>query len=663
MPKATRKRIATRGQVEVSTSTGSPNVPASVRAGAMAPSGGRAYVSSNSASTSAWANLSGAFRELARQAEKADDRAYAEAQKQEARAYAREEAKLSALESAAGLDAALQFTNSALEKMNSGAYSNSGEMLADFQGALQGLDSRHASFIESYTRTAGSVVGPLSRDLANKLDARTTDNLMGTVAQSQRSIYENLDNLTTEQFVEHHKQLLQNSLASGTPQHALEEAMVTAFANEYGEATRINAERASKLYDMGKEWSKTLTSRSALDKLSAAYKEGLSHTVDTAAREEQKAEYEEAKQRKADYASLFWDATRLDKPEAVLQQLATWEADPDLLEMKLGPELAAKLVQEARTHQEWLENRDSRDWQLRDAEGKKAMGEYEQRLYLDRDLPTLEEMQADDRLLPYQRSAMWQTVAQFRGAIEQGLDTDVANAKTALRLRMPADGGWVGGYSIDEEGAAQFEPEVDARIDARLKRAAFEAFIATNPDSPEGVAQRSIEVKEAMKTTVEEILKNGHMYNFEVWEATREKTGGIRPKVSQELNVEAFPEQKEDIEKMLFSRKSGAAAVQYGPRGGTVSVDFNVKYYLGLPPEGRELANEMLILKGKAEYEARAAEFDASSDFYKRMYRLTHSNDPAILSRDRGIGFKAHKYDVDLRQLPPEQRSPWQKER
>lgn len=659
MPKANRKRVAQRGQVELNTSIGSSNVPAAVRSNAAAPGGGRGIVSSNNYSSSIWASMSGTFAELARQVEKAQDKAEAEATYQRRRAEqkadqaardaeAREEAKLNALQAAAGRGAGMEWAYSALNKLHSGTYSNGDEPIADFKSKIAEIGDENAAFIRAFTETAGKHLESISYNLTTDLSDRTTNNLLGTMMQSQGQLFNNLDNISDEEFVEFHLKTVKDAEAAGIPSHSIEDALVSGATNQYIKATQTDPALAGKYYDYMKAWSKHLTNRTSMDKLSATFHAGLSATEATAKRLDAESAKAEEKRKNTEYSYIFGRVVQHGDPAKLTAQIAALEANYNSVEENIGPDLAAKLIQDARSQLTFLENRGEHEWRLKEAEGKRVLGEYFERMLSGDELPSLYDLQNDDRLLPFQKADMWQRAEQYRAMIDGRLAEPIENALTSLKERYPRESSSQGGY-VEHDGIIEFDPNLIGYFRTQLKKAAFDAYRSIAPNDADSEYKQMMAVTEAVKYTSENLLKNTHQAPVKLDSAFQNSTGTLRPKVTEMVDLGLYPEQRDDIERGLFSAKTGIAKVRNGTWG-RISTDFNVNFYRSLTPEGQAVANELLITRGVDDYIKRKEAHCKAGNFAGFMHVIAGpSVDPGILHRDsNSLLYKNQKYDLDL---------------
>lgn len=606
MPKSKPRRIGQRGQVEVSDSVGSSGVPAAIRAHSDGGSGGRYVGSSVNGGLTA---MSSVLSELARQAEKAENRAYAEAQKQEARAYAeakeqqrkaeaREEAKLNAFESLAGKTAKLEYINSVIQRNNAGEFTSPDAFATDLQSQLDAYRGESPQFLNSFASVADQI-GNMMIAKGKELSARTEDRVVGTASQFQDRYYDSLLSASVDDFVKEHNDLVANLQTPGRSDLEAELMVAQNFISRYNMEARANPELAERMYDYGREWMNGLTSGTARDLMKKTFENGVSVVRHTAESLEERSIQEAAKAQKTAYHDVADIFMRLETTDLKREMYAKIIETPDDFQAKLGKENYLVFLEKMRTEIERDERADETQLQREERASERIMGVLGARIDSVENRLTMAQIENQEGLLEPHKSILRRELRQAEVLLAQGISTDVNAAYSRLLNSIPTDAKWTGGFG-PQDGVAVLDPRAAIAFQTKLNQAARRAALSVEiTEDPASYAQRNEAIRLALDSTVTDILDRGHEFIPGISDEMREAFGEPRPKATVEnatVDLDKFPEQREDIKRALFSGSSGRIKSSAGP-----SIPVNWRVYENLSPSAKQVAHDLIQIRGVEE--------------------------------------------------------------
>lgn len=547
--------------------------------------------------------------ELARQAEKQEARAYAEAQKQESRAYeeakyqqrkaeAREEAKLNAFETVAGKTAALDYISSVMERDLAGDFASPDAIGADFQSRLDAYRGESPHFLNSFAGVADKI-GNLMVAKGKQLSARTEDRVIGATSQYQDKYYDSLMSADADNFVKEHNDLVTSLQTPGRSDIEAELLVAQNFISRYNMEARTNPELAAKMYDYGRMWMDGLTSGDVRSLMKKTFENGVSVVRQTADNLERQAIQEDTKKKGdalLDVADVFM---RLDTTDLKREMYAKILESPDDFQANLGKENYLTLLEKMRTEIERDERTDEVQLQREERASGRMKGVLAARIGDVENPLTMSQIENQEGLIEAHRADLRQEVRKAEALMAQELSPVVDAAFNQLLADIPTKAKWVGGYA-PKDGVASLDYSAAVAFQTKLIKEARKAALSVEvTEDPATRANRKMAIKTALDTALTEILDTGYELILSVSDPMRERYGDPRPKAGSEnavVDLEKFPEQREDIKRALFSGSSGRIRTSAG-----TTIPVNWRVYDNLSPNGKQVAHELIQIRGNEE--------------------------------------------------------------
>lgn len=637
---------------------GGGNVPAAVRVSAMGSRGPQSLVgASGDWRSSGFAQMSGTLNYIARQAEKAEDRAYAEETHQRQRAERKADAaeqrelnKAAALEEKRMLaDAKAIAANGVLsyhEEIHNG--------IAD--GSISNID--HLKDIVGRIKADAEQLGdPLAKadllnrstnlldDYAPKLfqinEQKRLDSLADRAATLQASLVRDNHMLDDDQWMESYSSGLPVFLeAGGTEQQYRQNASNSMMAAALAEAgtTRGSAlyDRLERFHNSGKLLSNSPENLQKYYEFRTNYRKASLDREDT---EERLAKKKEGEEQEEAYFGIINGISPLASPDELGRLKAQLFAETDALREKLGEHFYSKLVKDINTLESTALDGDSREKAAAFKQSAEQFAGAQLRI-MQGDFGAWTEAVNSD-MHPLHKTELNKWMQGEAGSALELYGQEITLAKEALLQRFPREGSLEGVYVRDADGTVKFDPYFEKQITGRLAQAALNVHKLVDPSDTTALAQRDIDVSKALQATVEAELKNIDAKNVQTTGQAKATMGEARPRLGAEYKPEDFPTQYKDLERELFSNTTGYARTQEAYGGKTLGTSFNVKYYEGLPPDAKETASNMLRMRAVQEDVKKVER--ANNSFWRYL------PSPWLDSDAHGIGYS----DIEQMQRPP----------
>ncbi len=249
MPKATRNRVATRGQVEVSAGSGNSGVPAATRASARAPTTGNYPVSPPDRSLSdALRTLSGTFAVLENEVRAAEAKREAEARQAASKANAEAQARIGAVDRIAGEVAGIRLLAEIDEKSRTGGM--------DLETAHQHIASiaqnagNSQAFMKAWEPYAKKSLQVAGQSEFGKRQAEEMDSYLAVTRQGFNDLHSSYDPERYDDYAQARTAIFESRNSLGIPGQSINAMELSSLVNQVKRVAGTDPLKAQELIDL-----------------------------------------------------------------------------------------------------------------------------------------------------------------------------------------------------------------------------------------------------------------------------------------------------------------------------------------------------------------------------------------------------------------------------